>query len=236
MGDDLWLLDTGATGHFTHDPRLLESYAECSRVLRCAGGSTLPIVGTGTLRLSLRSGEGVACVTLMNVAHVPGLSHHLLSLRRIADAGNKYLGTREGIRLVLAKSSDELFAPSCGQLNGLFGYRSDRSSEENLHAVITPGARPTSLAADINELHCPHGHMHEDLLRKTAKQIGVKLQGQLVPSQGCSEAKGIKKSVKSFTYTRATKPAARCFGLSGPKSVSSMGGTKYMMIVRDDYS
>ena len=23
MRDDLWLLDTGATGHFTHDPRLL---------------------------------------------------------------------------------------------------------------------------------------------------------------------------------------------------------------------
>ena len=41
MGDDLWLLDTGATGHFTHDPRLLENHAECSRVLRCAGGKTL---------------------------------------------------------------------------------------------------------------------------------------------------------------------------------------------------
>ena len=24
-GDDLWLLDTGATGHFTYDPRLLEN-------------------------------------------------------------------------------------------------------------------------------------------------------------------------------------------------------------------
>ena len=171
MGDDLWFLDTGATGHFTHDPRLLENYAECSRVLRCAGGNLFPIVGTGTLRISLRSGEGVVRVTLMNVAHVPGLSHHLLSLRRIADAGNKCIGTRQGIRW------DELFAPSCGQLNGIFGYRTGRFSEENAHAVIAPGARATPLAADINEFHCSHGHMHEDLLRKTAKQIGVKLQG-----------------------------------------------------------
>ncbi|CAN0386016.1 unnamed protein product, partial [Ascophyllum nodosum] len=116
MGDDLWLLDTGATGHCTDDPRSLENYAECSRVLRCAGGNSFPIVGTGTLRLSLRSGEGVVCVTLINVAHVPDLSHHLLSLRRIADAGNKYIGTREGIRIVFAKSGDELFAPSRGQL------------------------------------------------------------------------------------------------------------------------
>ena len=177
-------------------------------------------------------------MTLMNAAHVPGLSHHILSLRRIADAGNKHIGTREGIRIVFAKSGDELFAPSCGQLNGILGYRTGRSSEENVHAVIAPGARPTSpSAADINEFHCSHGHMHEDLLRETAKQIGVKLPGWLVPCQGCSEAKGIRKPVKTLTYTRAIKPAERCFvDLSGPKSVKSMGGKKYMMIVKDGYS
>ena len=207
-------------------------------MLRGAGGNTFPTVGTGTLRLSHRSGEGGVFTTLMNVTHVPSLSHHLLSLRRIADAGNKYIGTREGIRIVFAKFGNELFAPSCGQLNGLFGYRTDRSSEENVHAVIAPGARPTpSTAADINEFHCSHGRMHEDLLRKTAKKIGVKLQGQLVPCQGCSEAKGIKKTVKPFTYTRAAKPAERCcVDLSGPKSVKSTRGKKYMMIVRDDFS
>ena len=93
IGECLWLLDTGAIGHFTYDLQLLGAYAECSRALRYAGGNTFPIVGTGTLRLSLRSGKRVVCVTLMNVAHVPGLSHHLLSLRRSADAGNKYIGT-----------------------------------------------------------------------------------------------------------------------------------------------
>ena len=112
MGDDLWRLDTGVTGHFTCDPQLLENCAECSRVLRCTGGNTFPIVGIGTLRLSLRSEAGMVCVTLVNVAHVLGLSHHLLSLRRIADAWNKYIGTREGIRKVFTKSGDELFAPS----------------------------------------------------------------------------------------------------------------------------
>ena len=89
MGNDLWLLETGATGHFTYDPRFLENYAECSRVLRCAGGNIFPIVGTGILCLSLPSRKGAVCVMLMNVAHVPVLSHHLLSLRCIDDAGNK---------------------------------------------------------------------------------------------------------------------------------------------------
>ena len=229
MGDDLWLLDTGATGHFI--------YAECSRVLRCAGGNTFPIMGTGTLRLSLRSGEGVVCVPLMNVAHVPGLSHHLLSLGRIADAGSKYIGTREDIRIVFAKSGDELFVPSCG-LEWCFGYRTDRCSEENVHAVIAPEARSTPpTAADMNEFHCSHGHMHENLLRKTAKQIGVELQGQLGLCQGYSEVKGLRKAVKSITYTLAAEPAERCFvDLSRPKPVKSTGEKEYMMIVRDDVS
>ena len=79
--------------------------------------------------------------------------------------------------------------------------------------------------------------MHEDLLRKTTKQIGVKLRGQLVPCEGCSEAEEIRKPVKPLPYTRETKPAERCFvDLSGPKSVKSMGGKEYMMIVRDDHS
>ena len=139
MGADLWLLDTGATGHFTYDPRSIKNYAECSSVLCCAGGSTFPIVGTGTFRVFVRSGEGVVCVTLMNVEHVPGHSHHLLSLRHIADVGNKYIGTRKGIRIVFAKSGDELFAPLYGQLNGIFGYRTDKSNEQKVHAVITSG-------------------------------------------------------------------------------------------------
>ena len=110
-----------ATGHFTYDPRLLENYAECSRVLRCAGGNTFPIVGTANLRLHLRSGEGMVCGMLMNVAHVSGFSYHLLSLTCTADAGNKYIGTREGIQIVIAKYGDELLALSYGQLCGLFG-------------------------------------------------------------------------------------------------------------------
>ena len=79
--------------------------------------------------------------------------------------------------------------------------------------------------------------MHEDLLCKTAKQIGVKLQGQLVSCQECSEAKGIRKPVKPSIYTREAKPAERRFAdLSKTSSVKSTGGKEYTMIVRNRFS
>ena len=99
-------------------------------MLRCAGHDTFPIVGTGTLRIYLGLEERVVCVTLMDVAYVPGLSRHFLSLRRIANAGNKYIGTRVVIRIVFVKSGDELFAPAYGHLNGTFGYRTDAFCKE----------------------------------------------------------------------------------------------------------
>ena len=68
MKNDLWLVDIGANGRFTYDSRSLKNYTECSRVLCCAEGNTFPIVGTGTMRISLRFGEGVVCVTLRNLS------------------------------------------------------------------------------------------------------------------------------------------------------------------------
>ena len=107
---------------------------------------------------------------------------------------------------VLAKSGHELFATSYGHLNGLFGYHTNTSSKEKAHAGIAPGATPmTSTAPGNNDFHCSHGHMHEDLLRKTAKQIGVKLQGQLAPCQGRLEAEKVRKPVKPVTHARAAK-------------------------------
>ena len=99
--------------------------------------------------------------------------------------------------------------------------------------MIAPGATLTpSTAADINDFHCSHGHMHKDLLRKAAKQVEANLRGQLVPCQECSDAKGISKLVKPLTHTRAVKPTERCFvDLAGPKSVRSPGGKEYMMLV-----
>ena len=81
-------------------------------------------------------------------------------------------------------------------------------------------------------------HTHEEALRKTAKQMGVTLKGELYECKGCSMAKCIRMSIPSKTHSQAPK---RRFGifvdLWGKKHVASMGGNKYhLMIVRDGFS
>ncbi|CAM9476811.1 unnamed protein product [Sphacelaria rigidula] len=58
----------------------------------------------------------------------------------------------------------------------------------------------------MNLFHQSHGHLHEDLLRETAKQLGVTLMGKLHECKGYSLAKELRKLIPTSTTTRAAKP------------------------------
>ena len=60
-----------------------------------------------------------------------------------------------------------------------------------------------NMDVDINDFHCPFGHVHEGLLRQTAKQRNVNLTGTLRECQGCSIAKGRAKLIATTAGTRA---------------------------------
>ena len=90
---------------------------------------------------------------------------------------------------------------------------------------------------NINDYHCATGHPHEALLRKTAEQQGIVLEGKLLDCKGCSIAKGLRQGIKQSAHTRADKKLGRAVvGLSGPKVVKSHGWKRYTLIVRDDFS
>ena len=90
---------------------------------------------------------------------------------------------------------------------------------------------------DINDFHSSFGHVHEGLLRETAKQRNVNLIGTLRECQGCSIAKGRAKPISTTAGTRAVKPGGHVFFyVCGKKSMHSIGGKKYMLMIRDDFT
>ncbi|CAM9389968.1 unnamed protein product, partial [Sphacelaria rigidula] len=220
-----WMFDTGATQHFYHDSHGMAEYRECKgRVLRCAGGSTYPIVGRGNLSLAFRSDGQDVILKVVDVDQVPGVRHHLLSPTRVQHMGYTYTGCRTGFRVDL-NSGNTLNIPGQPRQLRMYARRLDQSCSD------------IPQTADINELHCSHAHVHEDLRRKTAKQQGNQLAGELQPCRGCSEAKGLRAPIPRSTHTRAAKSAPRVFvDLSGPKPVKSYGGKSYTMMVRHDHS
>ena len=90
---------------------------------------------------------------------------------------------------------------------------------------------------DINGFHVAHAHAHEGALRRTAKQMCITLVGKMHECKGCSLAKGIRMPIPSKTSNRAVERLSHVFvDLGGKKYMKSIGGKKYPMIIRDDYS
>ena len=135
----------------------------------------MPIEGIGNLPMSFWSGKDWVQVVLPNVAHVPLLGYNLLSLKRMADRGHKYVCEKNGVTLHL-KNGNTLFCPSVRKLNYLYGFRRPLDSSSFALATIAPGKIPSVSPGDISTFHTTLGHVHEKLLRSTAKQLGVVLE------------------------------------------------------------
>ena len=143
-------------------------------------------------------------VILTNASHVPDLRYHIFPLLTLVKNGNG--NTIEGrfARIVVKLMSERSVVFSLtGNLYSLYGYRVDCSTKEDDCAVLAPGKLPNKPVVNINNYHCAAGHSGEGLLRKTAEQQGIVLEGKLLKRKGCSMAKCLRRGIKQFTHTRA---------------------------------
>ena len=206
------ICDSGASYYMSHSSTGMINYRESNAYMRTASGARCPIEGYGDLPLTFRSSSSNVPMLLRNVAHVPRLNYHLLSLRAVADNDHTYTGTREGVTVLLS-TGDTLFFPSVGRLNFLYAYRPGMLVDETANAAIAPGLTPSNrdTPVDINDFHVTHDHAQEGALRKTAKQMGVTLEGKVHECKGCSMAKGIRMPIPSKTNSRGDTRLSRVF-------------------------
>ena len=105
----------------------------------------------------------------------------------------------------------------------LRGYR---MTDKALRATkIAPGVEPLNFNIDvgINDFHYSFGHVHERLLRETAKQRNANLTRTLWECEGYSIAKGSTKHISTTTGTRAAKPD----GTGSMLSISCAAKTRF---------
>ena len=173
-------------------------------------------------------------VLIRNVVHVPDLHYHLFPLPTRVINGHTFEARPRGV-VVRIKAEHSIVFPLTGTPYSLYAHRIDRSSMEHAGAVLAQGQLPDESAITTNDFHCAAGHSHEVLLRRTAKQQGTFLEGELLECRGCSMAKGLRKSIKQSTHTREDKNLGRVFvHLSGPKVIEPLGRRRYTLIARDD--
>ena len=198
-----YIADSAATCNMTPDADGLTNYRECSRPLGLANGEEISIVGYGDLTVNFRPDHRWVRVKMNDVAHVPQLSHNLISLPSMTLKGHTYMGDKGGVTLKL-KGGETVFFPLVGKLCRQYGFRPEAAGSmvDSACTTIAPGKTKTpTTPTDINILHCTSGHTHEVLLKK--EQQGVNPSGELHECRGCSMARGLRKSIARSTHTGA---------------------------------
>lgn len=100
--------------------------------------------------------------------------------------------------------------------------------------VLAPGDSVSPACIDGNDFLCWYGHSTKTLLNVATKALGVKLRGELKPYTGCPMVLGYREPIGSRTRPREDKNIGRVFGyLSGPKSMSSLTGKRYVIIIKE---
>ena len=198
-----YIADSAATCNMTPDADGLTNYRECRRPLGLANGEEISIVGYGDLTVNFRTDHRWVRVKMNDVAHVPQLSHNLISLPSMTLKGHTYMGDKGGVTLKL-KGGETVFFPLVGKLCRQYGFRPEAAGSmvDSACTTIAPGKTKTpTTPTDINILHCTSGHTHEVLVKK--EQQGVNPSGELHECRGCSMSKGPRKPIARSTHTGA---------------------------------
>ena len=217
-----WVVDSRFSQSMTPSADYMVNYREGGGVIRIADGRAMSIQGIGNLPISFWPGKDWLQAVLPNVAHVPLLEYNLLSLKRIADSSHKYVGEKMGAALHL-KNRKALFGPSVEKLKYLSGFRRPLDSSNFALATIAPGKISYVSPVDINTFHTSHELVNEKYCS--------------VPQPNSSVAEGLGKPIGRTTLTKADKVFGRLFvDICTEKSVESIGGKRYMLVICDDFS
>ncbi|CAM9098701.1 unnamed protein product [Ascophyllum nodosum] len=159
------------------------------------------------------------------------LQPHIASI--FSTQCHMYAGDKDGITLKL-KGGKNVHFPLIGNLCRQYGYRPEANGKvvDTACAAIAPGQAKASITTtDTNTFHCTYGHAHEVLLKRTAKQQGINLSGELHECRGCSMTKELWKPIARSTHTGVgtlcpSRAPAATAPYCGNKGVYSGGGRK----------
>lgn len=147
--EDSWLLDSGASSHMTNDRHYFSSYNSIPpiEIQTARKGITLQGIGRGTIRVRFVGRESSCEVSISDVLHVPDLTHNLVSLSKLDQAGVEFRSLKG----------------QCTLIKGDFAIGWGQSIEDQWLLNMTPVMESALLLKTIAETKQPLFKWHQRL-------------------------------------------------------------------------
>lgn len=224
-----WLVDSGASEHMCCDYELFNSYcsAEGKSVI-VGNGTQISVKGSGQVAVQVWNGNEWIDTTIDNVLHVPELSINLFSVNRATSKGyvivtgeNECKFYKENKVMAVAERNGSMY---------YLNFRYHNTSEANVAEVKRSA---------LHEWHEKMAHQNMSYVKEVLKNNKVDINTQLSDSATCESC--MKGKIHRLPYPRSENVSSRTCEIihadtCGPMEESSIGGSRYFVVFKDDFS
>lgn len=225
-----WYLDTGASEHMCCQIDFFENFEYLShkKPIKFGDEKVLFAIGLGTIKLvSYISKNECVKITLKEVLFVPEMQVNLFSVGSALDKGYTMSTNQFEAKILNSKNEVSAIAVRCGKLYKMnFLFDGDQSI--------------VMVADEKNNLLTWHEKMAHQNIKQVERVLKINdvrvVQNSNFFCESCILSKQIRKSFKS-SNTKSSKVGEIIHAdLCGPMEVNSLGGSKYFLLIKDDYS
>jgi len=238
-GSSIFLGDSGASTHMGNEDEGMYDVQEINDPVTVGNGKVLRATKVGKLKRTVHQVNGSTLdVILPDYKFVPGLHANLFSITKALSSGWE-IGNK-GVKLTLSKAGhtiefDRVFKTENGFLCGVELLPRSEQAHPTVDTTATTVQQGKSVKHwNINRLHKVLNHASEEVLRLTAKDYNWTIQGVFEKCSDCHMSNITQKDVPKSTTDKATEPGYRVFIDQTSIKVTSLGGSKYWLVIVDD--
>ena len=229
--DPNWWIDSGASRHMTENKDDFHVYKELKDPVRInlADNSVLLGIGVGDITLKIYDVSQAFTVKLTDVLHVPNIQRKLLSLPTLLQKGievrfinEECIMVIDGVERNIGRKHGKLF-----KLN---------TSPHEICSIAT-----TTRSPEI--WHNRYGHLSYENLKLVRNMVeGIDFDQRDIVyfdghCEGCIFGKHSNFPFPKISSTKSTQTLELVHSdVCGPMSIQSIGGSRYVMLIIDDYS
>ncbi|KAG7576575.1 Ribonuclease H-like superfamily [Arabidopsis thaliana x Arabidopsis arenosa] len=224
----VWYLDSGCSNHMSGIKSMFKEIDESYKLkVKLGDDKEVQVEGRGIV--VVHNGDGNLKL-IYDVYYIPELAQNLLSVGQMVE-NNCSVFFDGNVCVIKDKKSGSTLAVV-------------KKTSNNLYPLEMSSVEASSLVAKVSEetrlWHLRYGHLHENALKMLSEKdmvVGLpKIEG-LKLCEGCVFGKQTRKSFPIGQARRATQCLEIVHAdLCGPMQTTSLGGSRYFLMMTDDYS
>lgn len=228
-----WVLDSGASDHMCNVKEWFTTYETLNepKAVRIGNGTCVDVQGMGCINVKMFDEENWNQNHLVNVLYVPDLKYNLFSVGAALDKGLDMVSTRSVCKLV---DGDRTVAVGVRR-NKLYIMQFDATADTKPTAMVAHAN--VASAHTLQNWHERLAHQNYRHVKKVLGLFQIKASNAEEPfCDGCALGKIHRLPFpKSITKTEAIGEIIHA-DLCGPMQVNSIGGSRYFLLLKDDFS